>query len=97
MDNFNRGSSSTQKVINEENGKPELKAKRNIMLEAFQSGLKPQLGQYAYIPKPFFFYGSLTDPSKLREVLQLPNPPLLKPARVKSYKIMLWGPSRWTE
>lgn len=28
---------------------------------------------------------------KLQEILQLPNPPALKPARVRSYKIMLWG------
>lgn len=96
MDNFNknRGSSSTQKVINDKTRKPEPKAKRNIMLEkfqAFQADVKPPPGQYIYIPRPFFFYGSLTDPSKLQEVLQLPSPPLLKPAKVKSYKIMLWG------
>ena len=67
------------------------KANRNIMLEKFQANVKPSLGQYTYIPKPFFFYGSLIDPLRLQEALQLPAPPVLKPARVKSYKIMLWG------
>jgi hypothetical protein len=43
------------------------------------------------LPKPFFFYSTLTDPLLLQEVLQLSTPPILKPARVKSYKIMLWG------
>jgi hypothetical protein len=61
------------------------------MLEKFQANVKPSLGQYTYIPKPFFCYGSLMDPLRLQEVLQLPALPALKPARVKSYKIMLWG------
>jgi gamma-glutamylcyclotransferase (GGCT)/AIG2-like uncharacterized protein YtfP len=61
------------------------------MLEKFQANVIPSLGQYTYIPKPFFFYGSLMDPLRLQEVLQLPAPPVLKPARVTSYKIMLWG------
>ena len=43
------------------------------------------------MPKLFFFYGSLMDPLRLQDVLQLPELPVLKPARVKSYKIMLWG------
>jgi hypothetical protein len=61
------------------------------MLEKFQANVKPSLGQYAYIPKPFFFYGSLTDPLRLQEILRLPVLPVLKPARVQCYKIMLWG------
>ncbi|RFU29023.1 hypothetical protein B7463_g7305, partial [Scytalidium lignicola] len=100
MDSFG-GSSSTAKV-NNENKKPEYSSptskplsdqntNRNIMLEKFQANVKPSLGQYAYVPKPFFFYGSLTDPLRLQEVLQLAAPPVLKSARVKSYKIMLWG------
>ncbi|EPE31308.1 BtrG-like protein [Glarea lozoyensis ATCC 20868] len=101
MDSFS-GSSSAAKIVDDDNkkqiyspptGKPpsDHKANRNIMLEKFQANAKPSLGQYTYIPKPFFFYGSLTDPQRLQEVLQLPTPPALKPARVKSYKIMLWG------
>jgi hypothetical protein len=96
------GSPSARKGVNDENNKPEYslptskppsdqKANSNIMLEKFQANVKPSLGQYVYIPKPFFFYGSLMDPLRLQEVLQLPAPPLLKLARVKSYKIMLWG------
>jgi gamma-glutamylcyclotransferase (GGCT)/AIG2-like uncharacterized protein YtfP len=101
MDSFS-GCCSAANVVSDESKKPEHspptgkppsdhKANRNIMLEKFQANVKPSLGQYAYIPKPFFFYGSLMDPLRLQEVLQLPAPPVLKPARVKSYKIMLWG------
>lgn len=100
MDSFS-GSSSAEKVVNDENKKPEYsshigkppsnqKSNRNIMLKKFQNYVEPSLGQYTYIPKPFFFYGSLTDPLRLQEVLQLPAPPVLKPARVRTYKIMLW-------
>ncbi|KAH8816967.1 hypothetical protein F5884DRAFT_853398 [Xylogone sp. PMI_703] len=52
--------------------------------------IKP-LAPYTYIPKHFFFYGSLMDPLRLQEVLQLPEPPVLKTAKVQSYKIKLWG------
>jgi hypothetical protein len=65
--------------------------KRNIMLEKFKAYVELSLGQYASIPKPFFFYGSLIDPLRLQEVLQLPAPLVLKSARVKSYKIILRG------
>lgn len=64
------------------------------MLKKFQKsqdGDNPSPSQLAYEPKPFFFYDSLTDPLRLQEVLQLPAPPVLKAARVRSYKIMLWG------
>jgi hypothetical protein len=70
---------------------PLIKKLTAIMLEKFQANVNPSLNQYGYIPKPFFFYGSLTDPLRLQEILQLPAPPVLKPARVKSWKIMLWG------
>ena len=101
MDNFS-GSSSVAKIVNDENKKLEYssptgkrpsdqKTSRNIILEKFQADVKPSLGQYAYIPKLFFFYGSLIDPLRLQDVLRLPVPPVLKPARVKSCKIMLWG------
>ena len=101
MDSFS-GPSSAAKVVNDENKEPEYssptgkppsdqKANRSIMLEKFQANIKPSLGQYAYMPKLFFFYGSLMDPLRLQDVLQLPELPVLKPARVKSYKIMLWG------
>jgi gamma-glutamylcyclotransferase (GGCT)/AIG2-like uncharacterized protein YtfP len=101
MDSSSR-SFSAAKIDDDEDKKPKYppptgkapsdqKANRNIMLKKFQANVKPSLGQYTYIPKPFFFYGSLMDPLRLQEVLQLPSPPVLKPARVRSYKIMLWG------
>lgn len=61
------------------------------MLERFQANVRPTLGQHTYIPRTFFFYGSLMDPLRFQEVLQLPAPLVLQPARVKCYKIMLWG------
>lgn len=67
------------------------KARRNIMLERFNADVRPSVASCKYVPKPFFFYGTLTDPLRLQETLQLPEPPVLKPARVQRYKIMLWG------
>jgi hypothetical protein len=101
MDSFS-GSSSAATVDNDENDKPgsssptgkspfDKKADRNIMLKKFKANVTPSLGPYKYVQKPFFFYGSLTDPLRLQEVLQLPAPPVLKPATVRSCKIMLWG------
>ncbi|KFY32986.1 hypothetical protein V495_08540 [Pseudogymnoascus sp. VKM F-4514 (FW-929)] len=96
------GSLSASKVDNDEKkglgyvsptGKPPPKPKvrRNIMLEKFRADVEPSLPPYTYTPIPFFFYGTLTDPLRLQEVLQLSAPPVLKPARVRCYKIMLWG------
>lgn len=101
MDSFSK-SSSAAKIVNDENQKPKCspptskfppgqKADRNIILKKFQASVKPSLDQYAYVPKPFFFYGILMDPLRLQEVLQLSATPVLKPAEVNSYKIMLWG------
>lgn len=39
-----------------------------------------------------FFYGSLMDPERLSQVLQLQQPLELRPAFVHDYKCMLWGP-----
>ncbi|KAL5351531.1 hypothetical protein ACLOAV_003390 [Pseudogymnoascus australis] len=61
------------------------------MLEKFRADVKPSLPPYTYTPIPFFFYGSLTDPLRLQEVLRLAAPPVLQPASVQCYKIMLWG------
>jgi gamma-glutamylcyclotransferase (GGCT)/AIG2-like uncharacterized protein YtfP len=66
------------------------------MAESFQAyhaaGSISRIHRYKYVyePKPFLFYGTLTDRLKLQEVLQLPSPPVLKPARTKTYSIMLW-------
>lgn len=40
----------------------------------------------------YFFYGTLMDPSTLAKVLQVAEPPRLRPARVIGYGIRLWGP-----
>lgn len=100
MDSF--AGSSVAKTAEDENKKPEYsshtnkppskqKGRRNVMLEKFKADVEPSLAPYTYMPKPFFFYGTLTDPLRLQKVLQLPEPPVLKPATVQSYRIMLWG------
>ena len=62
------------------------------MFEIFQKyEYTPPLSRYTYEPALFFFYGTLTDPSQLQEVLQLPEPPVFKAAPVSSRKIMLRG------
>lgn len=40
---------------------------------------------------PYFFYGTLTDPSMIREILGLETEPELRPARLSGYKCKLWG------
>lgn len=67
------------------------KGRRNIMLKKFRADVEPSRPPYTYTSMPFFFYGSLTDPLRLQEILQLPEPPVLKTASVQCYRIMLWG------
>ena len=95
------GSSAAAKAVDDEGKTPEYasnasepskkKGRRNIMLEKLKVDVEPSLPPYTYTPMLFFFYGSLTDPLRLQEVLRLPAPPVLKPASVQCYKIMLWG------
>ncbi|KAL4912111.1 hypothetical protein BDW62DRAFT_195400 [Aspergillus aurantiobrunneus] len=40
---------------------------------------------------PYFFYGTLSDPALLRDVLGLESEPQLRPASVMGYKCKLWG------
>lgn len=40
---------------------------------------------------PYFFYGTLSDPSMLREILGLQSEPKLRPAFILGYKCKLWG------
>lgn len=40
----------------------------------------------------YFFYGTLMDSSTLAKVLQVAEPPRLRPARVIGYEIRLWEP-----
>ncbi|ELR09485.1 hypothetical protein VC83_00597 [Pseudogymnoascus destructans] len=90
MDGFG-ASSSASKAVEDENEGPEYasntgkppskqKGRRNIMLEKFRADVEPSLASYTHMQKPFFFYG-----------FRLPEPPVLEPASVQGYKIMLWG------
>lgn len=40
---------------------------------------------------PYFFYGTLMDPSLLSEILELPTKPTLRPAKLAGYSLKLWG------
>lgn len=40
---------------------------------------------------PYFFYGTLADPSMVRDILELETEPELRPARIVGYKCKLWG------
>lgn len=40
----------------------------------------------------FFFYGSLQDASQLRLVCNLKSPPRLRPASIRGWRVMMWGP-----
>ena len=42
--------------------------------------------------QPFFFYGSLQDPTILKHVLTLKEQPILRPATVHGFRLKLWGP-----
>ncbi|KAJ5172078.1 hypothetical protein N7492_004671 [Penicillium capsulatum] len=39
----------------------------------------------------YFFYGTLTDPSMVREILGLEDDPDFRPAYIKGFKCKLWG------
>jgi hypothetical protein len=40
---------------------------------------------------PYFFYGTLSDPSMLRDILELQIEPELRPASITGYECKLWG------
>lgn len=40
---------------------------------------------------PYFFYGTLSDPAMLRDVLGLKTEPQLRPASITDYECKLWG------
>jgi gamma-glutamylcyclotransferase (GGCT)/AIG2-like uncharacterized protein YtfP len=56
-------------------------------------GWSPKSIEQPLTPKKgfYFFYGSLMDPSTLQAVLQSQERPVLQPAKIIGYKIMLWG------
>ncbi|KAL4779074.1 hypothetical protein BJX76DRAFT_362125 [Aspergillus varians] len=40
---------------------------------------------------PYFFYGTLSDPAMLRDILRLETEPVLRPASLTGYECKLWG------
>ena len=71
---------------------------RSIMLQQFLSGKgawEPPADVVYWedkFPKPYFFYGSLMDPTRLSSVLHLKSKPSLQAASIIGYRLMLWGP-----
>ncbi|KAJ5987147.1 hypothetical protein N7451_011512 [Penicillium sp. IBT 35674x] len=58
----------------------------------FQAPKPPQYVDLFDAPTgPYFFYGTLTDPSMVREILGLETEPELRPARLSGYECKLWG------
>lgn len=65
--------------------------------EGHTSSQCPANPSHSYTPEPFekqyfFFYGTLMDPPTLASILQLPERPIMRPAKVVGYHIKLWGP-----
>ncbi|KAB8225799.1 hypothetical protein BDV33DRAFT_230239 [Aspergillus novoparasiticus] len=40
---------------------------------------------------PYFFYGTLTDPSMVAEILNLDHEPTFRPAIIQGYECKMWG------
>jgi gamma-glutamylcyclotransferase (GGCT)/AIG2-like uncharacterized protein YtfP len=58
----------------------------------FEPEVRPeQLDLFAPPTGPYFFYGTLSDPSFLSEVLGLSEKPTLRPAMLMGYSLKLWG------
>jgi hypothetical protein len=55
---------------------------------------KHQAQAVEFKPTWYSFYGSLTNPSWLKEVLDLPSDPTLHNAIVVGYEILPWGPHK---
>lgn len=45
----------------------------------------------ALIPRVYFVYGSLMDPTTLQAVVKAREPPVLRPATISGYHIKMWG------
>ncbi|KAI1141979.1 hypothetical protein F5Y05DRAFT_422248 [Hypoxylon sp. FL0543] len=44
-----------------------------------------------YAPKTYFFYGTLTRPEILKQVLDLDYEPIMRPAKIVGYSLTKWG------
>lgn len=51
----------------------------------------PDIDLFAAPTGPYFFYGTLSDPAMLRDVLGLETEPQLRPATMVGYECKLWG------
>jgi hypothetical protein len=51
----------------------------------------PPVGPLALRTGPYFFYGTLMDPSMLMEILELKEKPTLRPAKIGHYSCKRWG------
>ncbi|PYH40438.1 gamma-glutamylcyclotransferase family protein [Aspergillus saccharolyticus JOP 1030-1] len=51
----------------------------------------PAVDLLAACSGPYFFYGTLTDPSLLAEILKLDETPRLRPAYILGYCCKMWG------
>ncbi|CRG92800.1 hypothetical protein PISL3812_09867 [Talaromyces islandicus] len=51
----------------------------------------PMRDLFAAPTGPYFFYGTLSDPSMLRDILGLQSEPKLRPAFILGYDCKLWG------
>lgn len=51
----------------------------------------PHTDPFAAPTGPYFFYGTLSDPAMLRDVLGLETEPQLRPASITGYECKLWG------
>lgn len=55
--------------------------------------VEPTLNQ-PYKPVYYFFYGTLTEPKILSHILDLEQPPVLRPAKLIGYALTDWGQYR---
>lgn len=47
-----------------------------------------------YEPSYYFFYGTLTKPNILKEIIGLPEEPIFRPAKIVGYSLTWWGQYR---
>ncbi|GFF78032.1 hypothetical protein IFM62136_09716 [Aspergillus lentulus] len=58
----------------------------------YQPPIKPEhTNPFAAPTGPYFFYGTLTDPSMISEILELAEEPKLRPAYIVGYECKMWG------
>jgi Gamma-glutamyl cyclotransferase, AIG2-like len=63
-----------------------------IMVRKFFSTHDEDGSPQTFLPKFYFFYGSLMDPGQLARVLGLRKRPVAHPASIVGYSYKMWGP-----